>query len=386
MDFPWKKELWLPGVLNKKQTQTLSSKKLIEIDENSIGFSSFDLRLSTEGYEMIKGSMKPMNDIVFQTILEDTNFAEKLRETGKEGIVLERGKCYVFKLKEKVSMLNKTPIYGQATAKSSIGRLDTIARLIVDGMSEYERFDPDYISTGYMYLEITPLSFAIKVYENSSLSQLRLFYGKIEDSILNSSSFAKSLIVNEKTENIDGSLSVDLTNTKIEFTPKKGTAYKARKVDPNEIIDLSKQEEYPPDNFWTIEESRLVKGKHRLQVTVDDFYILRSKEKICLPRNIAVYCKAMDESLGEMRIHYAGFVHPFFGYKMTDSTKLEPKGTPLIFEVRGHNVDVNLIDGEKLAFLTFYRMSDDASPEDDDTYYNDQVLKLSKYFQKEWNL
>ena len=55
-----------------------------------------------------------------------------------------------------------------------------------------------------------------------------------------------------------------------------------------------------------------------------------------------------------MRIHYAGFAHPFFG---TENNKR--LGTPLIFEVRGHNVKVSLKHGEKMAHLVCYRLSED---------------------------
>ena len=94
----------------------------------------------------------------------------------------------------------------------------------------------------------------------------------------------------------------------------------------------------------------------RLKIEQKAFYILRSKEKIALPPTVAVYCRAMDETIGEMRIHYAGFVHPFFGLDRKDGEE----GTPLIFEVRGHNVDVSLVDGERMAKLIFYRMSENA--------------------------
>jgi dCTP deaminase len=98
---------------------------------------------------------------------------------------------------------------------------------------------------------------------------------------------------------------------------------------------------------------------------------------------VAAYCKAIDETIGEMRIHYAGFVHPFFGLDRTDGKR----GTPLIFEVRGHDLDVNLIHRERLARLTFYRMSEDATKSGEDSpqqkEYNNQELKLSGYF-GEW--
>ena len=58
-------------------------------------------------------------------------------------------------------------------------------------------------------------------------------------------------------------------------------------------------------------------------------------------------------------------------------------GDALIFEVRGHDLNVSLIHREKLARLTFYRMSEDAKAEEssgDKTVYNEQELKLSSYF------
>ena len=104
-------------------------------------------------------------------------------------------------------------------------------------------------------------------------------------------------------------------------------------------IDLWTKETRPDPSkywkFWPI-DGKKTNGKKRLKITKGDFYILRSMEKIALPSGIAVYCRAMDESFGEMRIHYAGFVHPFFGQDRKDSKQ----GTPLIFEVRCHNIDV----------------------------------------------
>lgn len=129
-----------------------------------------------------------------------------------------------------------------------------------------------------------------------------------------------------------------------------------------------------PCRFW-----RFVRPDQngRLSLLKDRFYILRSKEKIALPKGVAVYCRAIDETFGEMRIHYAGFVHPFFGRNRDD----QAIGTPLIFEVRGHDVHVSLKDGEKMARLTFYRMSEDAVFEPPKKRnYESQTLELSKFF------
>jgi dCTP deaminase len=136
-----------------------------------------------------------------------------------------------------------------------------------------------------------------------------------------------------------------------------------------------------PLEYWDIEVTDKSK---RLLIRPDIFYILRSKERLFVPKGIAIYCRASDESMGEMRIHYAGFVHPHFGLHRGD----DRKGTPLIFEVRGHQVPVSLADGEKMATLIFYRMSEDApltkSEEKDEAEgYGSQELKLSTFF-AEW--
>jgi dCTP deaminase len=123
----------------------------------------------------------------------------------------------------------------------------------------------------------------------------------------------------------------------------------------------------------------------RLYIKPDVFYILRSKEKLCVPKGVAIYCRASDETMGEMRIHYAGFVHPHFGLFREDGTQ----GTPLIFEVRGHQVPVSLADKEKMANLIFYRMSEDPpelteeEKKEEAKGYGSQDLKLSTFFE-EW--
>jgi deoxycytidine triphosphate deaminase len=52
--------------------------------------------------------------------------------------------------------------------------------------------------------------------------------------------------------------------------------------------------------------------------------------------------------------------------------------------VRGHDLRVILNDGEKMAQLEFYRMSEDCDPEKkEDDKYKEQTLQLSNFF-AEW--
>jgi dCTP deaminase len=398
MNEPWKD--WIPGVLSKEQVQDLCKEECIKSVKgwdskkksgNPIDHSSIDLTLSKEAYEMANGSIKPTEqDVYKRTILENRGYAKVHNDVDGDGIfLLEKKHTYVFVLNEKLDglKLKDSPIYGRATAKSSVGRVDVLARLIVDKMGHYEYFDPQKLPSQEveMFLEVTPITFNVRVKVGESLSQLRLFYYRPDNSRMQGKELCRCLLRREKSVE-DETLSVDLSGTKI--FKKDKSVYKdnivafKRKVEQNIPIDLWKNDEKDkpdPNDYWEcIEASR----NKRLLVEKDHFYILRSKERLCLPEGIAVYCRAIDEAIGEMRIHYAGFAHPFFGKDRKD----QKEGTPLIFEVRGHNINVNLVDDERLARLAFYRMSKDCKkPEDyeegeEEDDYNEQELRLSKFF------
>jgi len=385
---PWIKDKWLPGVLNKEQMQALIDNKYIinalggnEIDNAD---SAIDLHLTDEGYCMIRGSVKPFHNIPYGQLVKDTHYAEKQIPDSNGVFTLKRNMSYVFKLNEALnaSLLYDTPICGQATAKSSIGRVDVIARLIVDGMNEYETFDTSKLNEkecGDMYIEITPITFNVKVKKGIPLSQLRFFYGDIDDSSMSNMDFINS-VLNSNGQNTP-ILSVDLTDS-----DENIVAFLA-KDNIDEAIQLWGSKVYDPDKFWEPIAAIEHKGLKSIKIEKNRFYILRSKERISLPNGVSIYCRAMDETIGEMRIHYAGFVHPRFGLVRQD----DRHGTPLIFEVRGHNVDVLLTDNEILARLHFYRMSREVIdpnvsssvvPDRINSYYN-QELKLSNFF-KDW--
>jgi dCTP deaminase len=87
---------------------------------------------------------------------------------------------------------------------------------------------------------------------------------------------------------------------------------------------------------------------------------------------------AYDPSIGEFRIHYAGFFDPGFGYGSGDI-----EGTPAVLEVRSHEVPFLIEDGQIVGRLIYERLL--AKP--DKIYgmnigssYQGQGLTLSKHF------
>jgi dCTP deaminase len=367
-------EDWLPGVLSANQVNHLAAEGYLQhVRSDAIGHSAVDLHLSGEGYCLPEGSVKPFGERYLPQ-LRNQKLVRPL--TPENGIfTLERQKTYLFPLRERLNLRKDSfQFFGQATAKSSIGRVDVLARLIVDGMSEYEGFTPAAArkGSGEMYVEITPITFNVLVKADIALTQLRLFKGMPAEYPTPHPVLYEAVLKGSTTH--DGTLSVDLSPVEIGGLPT--SAFVATHDDAADPIPLWKADPRPePWKYWRFVAAD---ARGRLRIEENNFYILRSKERIALPSGLAVYCRASDETIGEMRIHYAGFVHPNFGREHGDL------GTPLIFEVRGHNVNVSLRDGETMARLIFYRMSEDAArSEEPDSPYEEQNLQLSKFF-GEW--
>jgi len=151
--------------------------------------------------------------------------------------------------------------------------------------------------------------------------------------------------------------------------------YKAKKHAP--LVDLSKVDHYDPSEFWDpivgLRESRLV-------LDPNDFYILVSKEKIRVPPHYAAEMVAYDPSVGEFRIHYAGFFDPGFGYGSDDI-----RGTRAVLEVRSHEVPFLIESGQTVGRLIYERLL--AKPKKIygsgiGSSYQSQGLALSKQFKR----
>ncbi|MCC6369036.1 MAG: 2'-deoxycytidine 5'-triphosphate deaminase [Bryobacterales bacterium] len=330
---PWRD--WIPGVLSASQVEQLCDQGyMTKTEENrSIDHSSMDPHLADEGYLLEGGSIKPSGR-GYLHFIEKNKLATRLQP--ENGIYqLSARKTYLFKVRERLSStLAEAGIHGQATAKSSIGRLDVLARLVVDGTAGYEGFNPLELrhSNGERFLEITPMTFSVSVREGSSLSQLRLFYGEPRACEIRGRELWNTVLYDPDLgscgQECNDLLSVDLSDVQIGGLPVAAFEV-SDALAKGEVIQLWKDSKrMAPEPYWKF---RSADQHDRLRITQNSFYILRSRERLRLPGGLAAYCRAIDETIGEMRIHYAGFVHPFFGWKRFDGKR----GTPLIFEVRG---------------------------------------------------
>jgi dCTP deaminase len=397
-----------PGVLNGEQIKRLIDHGYIKgrvCPDKDIGDSSFDLHVGEIFWELPAGFKctkdKSIVDLIETAAKSIQGISRKAFDGG--GKILKKGKTHLFQIQEEISLPHE--MFAQGTGKSTIGRLDVLTRLLVEREEKYdfvpESSEPKSLYKS-LYVEVTPLSFDIEILPRDSIYQLRVIYGGFEQLQIDEDIVKLySILMKDKyDERIKGPsqncLRLNLQPTAIKGLDYEIIAFKAKKFEDEKLqkpkpLQLSASEKtYDPREYWdciTVTDEAVKKigdDRYSLKVTRDDFYILRSGERFTLPDDIAVYGIAMTEEVGELRIHHAGFVHPLFGSKRPDH-----KGTPLIFEVRGHDIDMYLTDGDLMAKLRYYSMSQPIKPkkklkkEKDSTGkdpYEEQELKLSKIF------
>ncbi|MEK6280120.1 MAG: 2'-deoxycytidine 5'-triphosphate deaminase [Acidobacteriota bacterium] len=372
------------GVLNQDEIQSLidddppriKSTTAITVKADP---SSIDLPIGDTYYEM-RASCRPSPDYSVADLIRRYHVG---RHELEPGTIFHSTKVYLVSVPWSLELPAK--VGARSTARSSIGRLDTLVRLIADHQPEFDRISAG--STTSLYLEVAPITFPLKVSPAMPLSQIRFIKGAEELCILPAAALEfedTPVLVDEarnrvKPKSAQGDPYAVLLSLDLSDDPKLGFVGFAAKQGEMEPVDPSVRKEagedlrYPPESFW--EPVRADAETRTITIEKDRFYIFRSKERFRIPSNLCVECQAYSESLGDIRIHYAGFAHPFFGLKRAE-------GTPLIFEVRGHSVNTILRDGDSLAKVYFYRMTNPAT-EDKEQIYNNQELQLSGCF-KEW--
>lgn len=341
------------------------------ITDAQIQPASMDLRLGPVAYR-VRASFLPGR---FSTVMDRIRAFYMAELDLSRPAVLERGCIYIVPVLERLELA--PDMSASANPKSTTGRLDIFTRLITDHGVEFEQVPKGY--KGPLYLEIVSRTFTVIAGQGTKLSQLRFVRGNPPSSDLALAELdLEEKLVFTDTESpakaqIDRGLRISMS-----LQGDAGSnivAYKAKRNAP--AIDLARIDHYPVDEFWdSVEEPR----SKAIILDPGDFYILASKERVRVPPNFAAEMVAFDPSMGEFRIHYAGFFDPGFGYGGS-----EILGTRAVLEVRAHEVPFAIEDGQIVGRLLYVRLlsrPDRIYGVDIGSSYQSQVLTLSKQFKK----
>jgi dCTP deaminase len=354
-----------PGVLADHQMQALLASGAISADqpvsEGQIQPASLDLRLGTKAYRVRASFLTGRGHTVTERLEDFTMHEIDL----SSGAVLEKGCVYVVPLLEKLALPDD--MVAAASAKSSIGRLDLLTRVITDNGVEFDRVPAGY--SGRLYAEICPRSFSVVARTGQMLNQIIFRVGKtvMNDAELRALHAASPIVSGEAVISDGLGFSVDLKPSQSDLVGYRAKPHTG-------VIDLDKLGYYNPSEYW--EELRTKDA--RLILDPGAFYILVSQQSIVIPPNCAAEMAPYLAMVGEFRVHYAGFFDPGFGYSSVGGA-----GSRGVLEVRCHEAPFVLEHGQTVGRLVYEHMSEVPTQLygiDIKSNYQGQGLKLSKHF------
>jgi dCTP deaminase len=339
------------------------------IPPSNIQPASLDLRLGEVAYR-IRCSFLPGRQTVERKVKD--YIIDEL-DLHKEGVVLETKRPYLIPLKEQLAL--PPTVRGKANPKSSTGRLDVFTRVITDESHRFDEIAPGY--SGRLYLEVVPLSFAIRVREDLTLNQLRLSVGSstLEDAAVRELHAATPLLYRRGSPVPVSDLA--LSNGMFLSLDLRGARVGHRARDNAPLLDLTSSAPIDPAGYWEAVD----RDGDGVLLTPQRFYLLMSNEAVSIPPTLASEMTAYDPTSGELRTHYAGFFDPGFGFDRGGRFH----GSRAALEVRAHDVPFMIEHGQRVCKLTFETMLEEPVSlygQGIGSSYQRQEETLSKHFRR----
>lgn len=370
----WPTPVATTGTLTAGDLQELVTDQAIHSDAgitaDQIQPASLDLVLAAEAWRM-PGSVLPRSGEPVRAIIED--FALEAMNLSKPTCLM-RGGIYLIRLREQLRLPEGIEAY--TNNKSSTGRIDCATRTITDGSTRYDRIAPGY--AGEVWLEVTPRSFDVAVQSGCSLNQAIFFRRRqvLDHQGLLSAWTETPLLYNPSGQAVSPETAIvdDRVVMRADLTaPIVG--YEATRS--HRPLALHRTGTHDPADYFTP-----IPRPHSgfLFLEKDHFYILATRERVLVPTDLACEMVPYDPAAGEFRAHYAGFFDPGFGVHGQG-----PQGTCAVLEVRPHEDDLILRDGQPICAMAYERLTAVCARPyggSGSHYARQQGPHLSKYFRR----
>lgn len=296
-----------------------------------------------------------------------------------DGYRLARNSAYVIEVEQSLQL--PAAFFGRANPKSSTGRSCMHARLLADFVSQYDRIPFGY--QGKLYVMVCTNEFDV-VFQDEyvAFNQLRLFANDmailstdelralaLEKKFLRNDLKNKNLIFSDHVINRNqAALSLDLKD----WGEEDCLGYVARQ-DTTKPLVWTKGANEITDFFERIPK---VSDYRAYRLMRDRFYILSSRESVYIPREYACEMVAFDDTYGELRTHYAGFIDNGWGEK-------GPR--PLTLEVRPFSTNL-VYHGQIITSIVLHRMLMPVEKSYDElstsNYTDQKTARLGKFFKQ----
>jgi dCTP deaminase len=311
--------------------------------------ASLDLRLGPVAHRMRAGFLP--GAVPLETRIERLSSGEL--DLQGEGAVLERGQVYLVALEEELEL--PAGMRARFNPRSSTGRCDLFTRVLACGHSRFDETPDGY--RGRLWMEISPLSFPVRLKRGDRLGQLRLQKGQ-------PALTAKELraVYAETPLCFDGERPMGLDEIRIDEDGGLELGVGLAGRDPSgwraashtDVLHFSAEGRHPRADFW----EALHAPEGRAILAPESFYIFASRERIRIPPHLAAEMLPVDIGIGELRNNYAGFFDNGFGWREDEEGEPLDGGTPAVLEVRAHDVPFLVEDGQSFCRLRFFHTSE----------------------------
>lgn len=261
------------------------------------------------------------------------------------GAVLERGLVYLVPLEERLEL--PAGVRALFNPRSSTGRCDIFARVLVPGHPRFNETPAGY--RGPLWLEVSPLSFPVRLARGDRLAQLRLERGRAaltEDELR--AEYERTPLLCDAGGPIEAA--------RVPFDREGGIALHLglagrepagwRAQAHTGVVHFAREGAHALRDFW--EPVHAEGGTHILAPGA--FYLFASRERVVVPPHLAAEMEPVAVDLGEMRNNYAGFFDNGFGWSAPVA-----RGTPAVLEVRAHDVPFLVEEGQVFFRLRWFR-------------------------------